>query len=191
MRKLVYFIATTIDGYIASPDGAFDFFPLGDDLAAYINAHYPETIPTHVRSHFGIGDPPNQRFDTVVMGRGTYQPALDADVTSPYRHLRQYVVSGTIPEIADPEVELVSGDPIELVRRLKKEDGLDIWLCGGGALAGSLLPEVDELIVKCYPVVAGAGISAFTGHFQPRLFDLTGSQTFSNGATVMNYTAAT
>lgn len=126
----------------------------------------------------------------LVMGRGTYRPALEIGVTSPYRHLRQYVVSSTLSEIADPEVTLVSGDPLGLVRRLKAEDGLDIWLCGGGVLAGLLLPEIDELVVKCYPVVAGAGIPAFPAEFHPRRFGLTGSRTFGNGTLVLTYARA-
>ncbi|MER7207943.1 dihydrofolate reductase family protein [Streptosporangium sp. NPDC000239] len=189
MRKLVYYIGVSIDGYIAGPGGEYDFYPLADDMTTWMNARYPETVPVHVRAHFGL-DAPNNRFDTILMGRGTYQPALDAGITSPYTHLRQYVVSTTIPEIADPTVDLVSGDPVELVRALKKEDGLDILLCGGGKLAGSLLPEIDEMIVKSYPVVAGAGVSAFSGAFGPTLFTPAASRSFSNGATVTWYDRA-
>jgi dihydrofolate reductase len=186
MRKLVYYIATSIDGYIAGPNGEVDFYPLADDMAAHLCADYPETVPTHIRAQVGI-DAPNQRFDTVIMGRGSYEPGLAAGVTSPYAHLRQYVVSTTIKSIDDPAVELVPEDPLGLVRRLKQEDGLDIYLCGGGNLAAQLLPEIDEMIVKCYPVVAGAGISAFDGEFRPTAFSLTGTRTFSNGAVVMHY----
>ncbi|MDP9863446.1 MULTISPECIES: dihydrofolate reductase family protein [Streptosporangium] len=186
MRKLVYYVALSIDGRIAGPGGEFDFYPLADDMAAWMNTDYPETVPGHVRAQIGL-DAPNRRFDTLVMGRGTYQPALDADITSPYPHLKQYVVSTTIPEIADPAVELVPGDPVGLVRRLKREEGLDIWLCGGGKLAGALFPEIDELIVKNYPVVAGAGLPAFAGEFRPTLFTPTQSRSFSNGATVTWY----
>ncbi|MGW0197609.1 dihydrofolate reductase family protein [Nonomuraea sp. NPDC003201] len=121
-----------------------------------------QTVPTHLRA--------------------TYQ--VDKAVTSPYAHLRQYVVSSTM-EVEDPAVELVTGDPLGLVRRLKEEDGLDIYLCGGGKPAGALLPEIDELIIKCYPVVAGAGIPAFDGEFRPTVFTLTGSKTYNNGAVVM------
>nr|BFE85674.1 hypothetical protein GCM10020093_082750 [Planobispora longispora] len=109
-------------------------------MAAWFTADYPETVPTHIRARLGI-DAPNKHFDTLVMGRGTYQPALDIDVTSPYAHLKQYVVSTSIPEITDPGVELVPGDPVALVRRLKEEDGMDIWLCGGGKLAAPCSPR--------------------------------------------------
>ncbi|MEU8364810.1 dihydrofolate reductase family protein [Nonomuraea sp. NPDC048882] len=189
MRKLVYYIATSIDGYIAGPEGEYDFYPLADDMAAYLNGEYPETVPTHIRAHVGL-DAPNKTFDTVIMGRGSYEPGLAAGVTSPYAHLRQYVVSSTIKSIDDPAVELVPDDPLGLVRRLKREDGLNIYLCGGGNLAAQLLPEIDELIVKCYPVVAGAGIPAFHGGFAPTTFTLTGTRTFSNGAVLTTYTRA-
>ncbi|MEV0623229.1 dihydrofolate reductase family protein [Nonomuraea sp. NPDC050404] len=187
MRKLVYYIATSIDGYIAGPGGEFDFYPVADDMAAYINGEYPEMVPTPVRDQIGF-DAPNKRFDTVIMGRGSYEPGLAVGYSSPYAHLRQYVVSGTIKSVDDPAVELVPDDPIGLVRRLKQEQGGDIYLCGGGNLAAQLLPEIDEMIIKCYPVVAGEGIPVFHGSFNPTTFTLTGTRTFSNGTVLMTYT---
>jgi dihydrofolate reductase len=185
MRKLVYYVAVSIDGYIAGPGHEVGFYPVSDDMAAWMNERYPEVLPTHVRAHVGLADAPNKAFDTLVMGLGTYQPALDINVTSPYAHLRQYVVSSTLEKIDDPSVELVPGDPIGLVRRLKAESSdRDIYLAGGGKLAGAVLPEIDELIVKWYPVVAGAGIPAFQGGFNPTLFAPTERQSFSNGAQV-------
>ncbi|MEV4799642.1 dihydrofolate reductase family protein [Nonomuraea sp. NPDC049421] len=188
MRKLVYYVGASIDGYIAGPEAQFDFYPVPDDMVAWMNERYPETIPTHIRRHFGMDDVPNKAFDTMVMGRGTYEPALDVPTTSPYAHLRQYVVSRTLT-IDDPTVRVERGDPIELVRRLKAEDtGLDIYLGGGGKMAASLLPEIDELIIKSYPVVAGTGVPMFNGAFSPTLFTPTHRETFSNGAQVTWFT---
>jgi dihydrofolate reductase len=184
MRKLVYYIGVTLDGYIAGPGGEFDFFPLSDQMAAWINERYPETLPTHVRGLVGLEDAPNKAFDTLVMGRGTYEPALDVPTTSPYAHLRQYVVSTTLT-IGDPTVEVVRGDPVGLVRRLKDEDtGMDIYLCGGGKLAAALLEEIDEIIVKSYPVIAGDGIPMVDGRFDPTSFTPTHRETFDNGTQV-------
>ena len=150
---------------------------------AWINARYPETLPTHIRELVGLADAPNKVFDTLVMGRGTYEPALDVPTTSPYAHLRQYVVSSTLT-IDDPTVEVVRGDPAGLVRRLKEEDtGLDIYLCGGGGLAGTLLGEI-EIILKSYPVIAGARIPMVTDGFSPTGFTPTQRETFDNGAQV-------
>ncbi|PNE40266.1 MULTISPECIES: dihydrofolate reductase family protein [Streptomyces] len=188
MRKLVYYVAVSIDGFIAGPGGESDFYPEAPDMVEHLRAEFPETMPTHIRPHIGLDGVPNKRFDTVLMGRGTYQPALDAGVSSPYAHLRQYVVSRSLPDIADPAVELVSEDPIGLVRRLKAEDGDgDIWLCGGGVLAGQLLPEIDELLFKRYPVVAGDGVPAFAGQFRPRPFAPVETLTFSHGGTLTTY----
>jgi dihydrofolate reductase len=62
----------------------------------FIAASYPETLPTPVREQLGL-TAPGTRFDTVVMGRNTYTPALEAGIRSPYAHLDQYVVSATLP----------------------------------------------------------------------------------------------
>ena len=187
MRKLVYYVASSIDGYIAGPGGETGFYPLGEDVLAFIATEYPETLPTHFRRQRGI-DAPNKRFDTVLMGRGTYQPGLDVGITSPYQHLRQYVVSRSLRGSDHAGVTRVEDDPVALVRRLKQESGLDVWLCGGGQLAGQLLPEIDELVLKQYPVLAGAGIPLFTGEFQPRGFDLAETTRFDNGTLVLRYT---
>ena len=185
MRKLVYYIGATLDGYIAGPDGEVDFFPLSDEMAAWIKTSFPETIPTHAREYFGLGGVDNLVFDTVVMGRGTFEPALSVPTTSPYAHLRQYVVSTTL-RIDDPSVTVEAGDPVELVRRLKAEDtGMDIWLCGGGKLAAALLDEIDEIVLKSYPVVAGAGIPMLAGAFAPTSFLPTRRESLGNGTHVI------
>ncbi|NEW42700.1 dihydrofolate reductase [Nocardia cyriacigeorgica] len=185
MRKLVYYVGMTLDGYIAGPDGGIEFFPLAPDFKEWIAADYPETLPTHAQPHFGVAaGTPNKNFDTLVMGRGTYDPGLAVGITSPYGHMRQYVVSTTIGQIEDPGVELVESDPVGLVRRLKQEDGMDIWLAGGGKLAGALLDEIDELVIKSYPVSAGDGIRAFDGPFRPTLFTPSKRREFSNGTQV-------
>ncbi|MEU6553282.1 dihydrofolate reductase family protein [Streptomyces sp. NPDC046915] len=194
MRRLVYYVGVTLDGRIAGPGGEYDFFPGGDEqqaaaYSAWTNTLFPETVPTAYRAAVGLADTPNRRFDTVVMGLGTYRPALDAGITNPYAHLRQYVVSSTLKPDTDPSVTVVPGEPLALVRELKGEEGgLDVWLCGGGKLAGALLPEIDELVIKNYPVVAGAGIPAFDGAFDPTVFDVAERTAFPNGVTLTRLT---
>lgn len=182
MRKLSYYIGLTIDGYIAGPDGEVDFYGMPSaELIGHWRSEFPEVLPSHVRAAMG-SDEPNKRFDTIVMGRATYDPALREGITSPYSHLKQYVVSTTLPDDVDPAVTVIREDPLGAVRALKQEDGLDIYLAGGGNLASQLLSEVDELIVKRYPVIAGAGTPMFGGTFSPTGFrhvvthDLEGGQ---------------
>ncbi|MFQ6394687.1 dihydrofolate reductase family protein [Nocardia sp. KC 131] len=192
MRKLIYFVGMSLDGYIAGPNGEIDFCPVPEDMLNWIRTEYPETLPTHARPHLGMAvDAPNRSFDTLVMGRGTYEPALAIGVTSPYAHMKQYVVSSTLGRIDDPTVELVESDPVGLIRKLKQEEGMDIWLAGGGKFAAALLDEIDELVIKSYPVVAGKGTPAFAGEFRPTLFRPTQrSEVSSNGTQVTWFTRA-
>lgn len=190
MRNLTYYIATTIDGFIAAPDGSPDAFPVTGQHLETIAAEYPETLPVHVRSALGVPeDAPNRRFDTILMGRKTYEPTIAAGFTNVFPHLRSYVFSRSL-EIDDPTVAVVVGDPIEEVRRLKQEEGLGIYLCGGADLAGQLLPEIDELVVKCYPFVLGAGIPMFAGSHGPLPFALVDTKTHTNGVVFNSYRRA-
>lgn len=142
-------------------------------------------LPTHIRGQLGI-DAPNRRFDTIIHGRVTYDTALAIGVTSPYAHLREYVASTTLVDSVDPHVTVVA-DPVAAIRALKQEDGLGIYLAGGGRLAGALRDEVDHLIVKVYPVLAGTGVSMFSGEVRPTSFELTDQHTFTSGTAVMTY----
>ncbi|MEV6274498.1 dihydrofolate reductase family protein [Nocardia sp. NPDC051832] len=186
MRKLIYFVGMSLDGYIAGPNDDISFMDGGADFWAWLAANYPETLPAHVWPHFGIepGTAP-AHFDTLVMGRGTYDPALNVGIASPYPHMKtQYIVSATLERIDAPGVELVKNDPVGLVQRLKKEDGKDIWLAGGGKFAAQLIDEIDELVIKSYPCIVGEGTRAFTGKFNPTQFELDRRQGFENGAQV-------
>ncbi|MFE3199945.1 dihydrofolate reductase family protein [Embleya sp. NPDC055664] len=189
MRKLTYFIATTIDGFIADKDGGYDFFPVGEDVVAHLVAEYPETLPTHLAPHVGVApDTEFRHFDTVVMGRGTYEPGIREGLPNPYGHLRTYVVTETITETLDPAVTLIAGDPVAKVRELKAEPtGKGIWLAGGGRLAGSLIDEIDELVIKTYPVLIGSGIPMMSGVFGAHAFTHTGGTVLAGGTSVATY----
>ena len=194
MRALVYLIASTIDGLIAGPDGADPsgpegFFLTDRDYLDHLIEEYPETIPGHLHQVLGI-ETGNRRFDAVVMGRGTYEIGAAVGITNPYPQLRQYVVSATMTGPPDPAVELIGGDPVAAVRELKRTDGKDIWLCGGGKLAAALRPEIDELVVKLHPVAVGSGIRLFEGPFQPSRFQLTATHACPSGVLILTYTRA-
>ncbi|HIW62291.1 MAG TPA: dihydrofolate reductase family protein [Candidatus Stackebrandtia excrementipullorum] len=192
MRNLVYYVALSIDGFIAGPNDEVDFYPTSPEYMEWMITEFPDTVPSHLRSAVGIEEAPNRCFDTVLMGRRTYEgPARKEGVTNPYRHLRQYVFSRTMEQL-DPAVETVTTDPVAKVRELKREDSAaDIYLAGGGILAGTLVDEIDRLVIKKYPVVAGAGVPAFGSTFRPTRFDLTDVKTFDGGNTVMYYDRTT
>ena len=183
IRTLTYFAATTIDGFVCGPDGSYDFFPFDADTTEFVTAEYPETLPTVVREQLGIAAAPNRHFDAVLQGRGSYQIALDEQITSPYGHAHQYVYSRSLPTNVDPAVTVVDTDPLEHVRRLKQQPSpLGLCLLGGADIAGVLLPEIDELMIKRYPVIAGDGKPLFGTSFAPLGFRPSWSRTFDSGA---------
>lgn len=186
MRELVYYIAVSLDGRIAAPDGSFDAFPMeGDHLPALIR-DWSDTIPAHVRSALGLPPADGTRFDTVLMGWNTYAVGLPAGVDSPYPHLRQVVVSTRKPDVP-VDVQVVD-DPIAAVRDLKsREADGDIWLCGGGRLAAALRPEIDRLVLKVNPVVLGDGIPLFDRGYDPSAFRLVDSTRYDSGVLVNDY----
>ena len=190
MRPLVYFVATSVDGFIAEEDGSFDGFPWDDDYGAELFAEFPETIPAHIRGPASRAD--NRWFDAVVMGRATYEVGLPMGLTSPYPTLDQYVFSSTLEESPHPDVTVVSGGAASFVSELKKEAGKAIWLCGGARLAGALLSAglVDEVIAKVNPVVFGRGIPLFSGVAGPQPLRLADTKVFPSGHLRLRYQLA-
>lgn len=185
MRELVYYVAVSIDGFIADAEGRYDAFLVDGDHQQVVLGEFADALPAHAHAALGT-TPPGTRFDTVVMGWNTLVPALDAGIASPYPHLRQVVASRRRRSV-DPAVSLVH-DPVSTVRDLKAEEGLDIWLCGGAELAGTLLPEIDRLILKRHPVTLGAGVALFAGAGRrPRSFARARARAFDSGVVVEEY----
>lgn len=186
MRKLIYYVACTLDGFIAHEDGSFDGFLTEGEHFIDLFKNFPETIPSHLRSEFGV-DAENQHFDAVLMGRKTYEVGVAVGVTNPYPHMQQYLFSQSFLESPDPAVELVTKNPLAKVKELKQGVGKDIWLCGGGEVATQLFSEIDELILKVNPVVIGKGIPLFRGEVKPTAVEVLESKSYPNGFRVDHY----
>ncbi|MEU5577277.1 dihydrofolate reductase family protein [Streptomyces huasconensis] len=194
MRKLVYFIAVSIDGFIAGPDGSDPtgpdgFWPVAQDYIQHLVQTYPETLPAPARQALGV-TAEGTCFDTILEGRRTYMNGVDAGFADCYPHLRHYVFTRTLTESPDPRVELVATDPVAKVRELKREDGKDIWLCGGGELAGALRGEIDRLVVKLAPLTLGSGTPLFgrgAAAFAPMLYDRTDAVVLDSGTVFLTY----
>jgi dihydrofolate reductase len=191
MRDIVYYVAATADGFIARRDGSFDAFPMDEDFLQALLTEYPETFPAPYRAHLG-NTAGNRHFDTVLMGRHTYEVGSKAGLTSPYPTLAQYVVSRTMSGSPDPAVTLLADRVPERIRELQQRDGKDIWLCGGGALAHLLLSEglLNRLIVKVNPVLIGDGIPLFAGEVSPTRLALVDRREFPSGHMIVTYTVS-
>ena len=186
MRTLTYLVACSLDGFIAASDGSIDAFPISDEYAAHVLQHYPETVPSHLRSALGVTGPGRQ-FDTVLSGYRTYAVGLDTGHASPYSHLEQHVVSRRLRTPPHPDIHLIADEPVTAVQRLKAREGAGIYLCGGGQLAATLVGEIDRLVLKRCPIVLGSGIPLFSGQFDPVAFAPVDVHTIDIGVSFVTY----
>lgn len=144
-RKLVLYIAASLDGYIATEEHNLDwlFAVEGEGDNGY-SAFY-DTV------------------DTILIGRITYDWIMDHEKGAfPYKGKECYVFSRTKKD-DNEHVAFVSDDVVEFAKDLKSKDGKSIWLVGGGNLLNTFIQEklVDEIIVTIAPVLIGKGIPLF------------------------------
>lgn len=173
MRTLTYYIATSIDGFIAGPGGSIEGILMeGPHADAFVQ------------------DMAN--YDTVLMGGATYALGFEYGLKPgqpAYAGLKHIVLSSSLDFPSNDHVELVPEHAVDRVRRLKEEPGRPIWLCGGGKLAGSLLKAglIDEIKVKVNPITLGKGISLFEGVSMLNHWMLVDSHAYDNGVVLLHY----
>jgi dihydrofolate reductase len=138
MRRVRYRVAASLDGYIAGPNGEIDWIVA--DPSVDFTAVYAE-------------------FDTVLLGRRTYELTLQPGAPPWPKAWRVYVASRTLSAEQPAGVTVVRETLNATVAALRAETGRDIWLFGGGVLAASLLDAglLDQIEVAVMPVVLGGG----------------------------------
>jgi dihydrofolate reductase len=188
MRDLIYYVASTLDGFIAHHDGSFDGWPWDAAYGADLFETFPETVPAHLRTPENA-DVGNKWFDVVLMGRKTYEVALKEGITNPYPTMQQYVFSRTMQQSPDAHVTLVSDNTVDVVRDLKQGTGKAIWLCGGAELASALFAAdlIDQMIVKLNPVLFGSGVPQFAPIVKQVALQLTNHKSYTSGHMVLYY----
>ncbi len=174
MRRVVLFIATSADGFIARPDGAIDWLPAGDGNDYGYNA-FIKTV------------------DTILMGRKTYEQVLTFG-PFPYPDKRCYVFSRRRTSRKDatkkpPSVRFVRSDAVAFVRRLRRQKGSAIWLVGGARLIQPLREAslVDEYIISICPVFIGSGLPLFLNTDRRLPLTLTRNRIYKTGVVQLTY----
>lgn len=172
MKKIILYIAVSMDGFIAKKDGS----------VAWLD------IPDHDNNDYGYSSF-YEGIDTTLMGNKTYEQVLGFGVDFPYPTKKNYVFSRS--EHPDTEyVSFVQGDILTFIEQLKQEKGKDIWLVGGGQLNSLFLKHhlIDEIIISVMPVVLGTGLTLFGDMEMEMSFDLKEVQSFKSGVVQMVYT---
>lgn len=170
MSELVYYVASTLDGFIAHEDGSLDGFAWDDEVVSdFLNDQ--------------------KQFGTVLMGRKTYEVGLKEGKTSPYPEMRQFVFSKSMDASPDPAVELIASDLLQFVKGLKSESDRPIWVCGGSEIATQLVKSglIDKIVIKLNPVIFGSGVPLFGAIPQHVLLKLVGQKTYGCGITFNTY----
>jgi dihydrofolate reductase len=184
MRKLVSYMFTSIDGFIADADGGLDWVPIDDDLMRFANAYF-------------------RTFDGIVFSRGIYEgfvdywDVLDPAAASPlevefaeiFRDMTRIVVSRTIDGLDDGRAILIRDRVPDAIGRLKREPGRDLLLICGPELRSTLARDdlVDLHRVLVAPVALGAGRRLFDPLEEPLGLRLVRARRFGARVEMLDY----
>lgn len=169
-RKLILYIAMSLDGYIAKPNDDLSFLSVvekeGED---YGHADFVSTI------------------DTVIMGRKTYD-WVTKQVDFPHAEKNAFILTRTArPRIGN--TVFYTGALSDLVRKLKVEEGQNIFCDGGAEVVNELLMNdlIDEFIISVIPVLVGNGIKLFKDGRPEQKLKLVSVKSFDTGLTQLHF----
>lgn len=175
MRKIKLYIAVSLDGYIATPDGGVEWLNQFQ-ISKNEDYGYKEIY---------------QSIDTILMGGRTYRDIVGFGCEWPYKDKTTYIVSrNNINLTPSEQVYFITDHVTGNVEKLKESTGKDIWLVGGGELVSMLLDAnlIDKMHLCYLPIVLGQGVSLFPNKPKETIWKLAGSKSFLSGAISITYT---
>ena len=151
MRNVILFIAMSLDGYIADREGKVGWLSGQSDDGEMIDTY----------GEFAA------QVDTVVMGWNTYDQIITE--LSPEEWVYKGMTCHVITHRDCPSTEMIrftDEHPGSLIRDLRKQEGKDIWICGGAEIVRQLMAEnlIDIYYISVIPVLLGSGIRLFGGN---------------------------
>ncbi len=175
MKRIILYIASSIDGRIATADGGIEWL---------------DSISNPNHEDYGYEEL-LQSVDTIIMGNKTYQKILSFNIPWPYPGKQTYVITHKAgPKDADAkEIEFITDDVYGKITTLKSQSGKDIWLVGGGQIDALLANEnlIDEMRIFIAPTILGEGIPIFAGSTKPITWKLIECRHYDNGGVILIY----
>jgi dihydrofolate reductase len=176
-RKIIVYIATGADGYIARPDGDVE----------WLNRR-PDTVDYGMKAFY-------RTIDTILWGRKTYDWLLAYHKKHGLKgemfdtKVANYVFSRKPPKRAAPGVEFVSEPVKKFARRLRGAPGKHIWMMGGGELIASFLDagEIDEFDIHVIPTLIGVGIPLIARRHRDVDLRLRSARKYADGVVRLRY----
>jgi dihydrofolate reductase len=173
MPKVIYYVASSLDGFIAGPSDDISAFAPGGNA---VDQYFADL----------------QKFKTVIMGRRTYEFGYQFGLEPgqpAYAHMEHHIFSDTIK--IEKMAETVHIEPISIdrVKEIKKSSKTDVYLCGGGLFAGWLLNHglIDQLKLKLNPIILGGGVKLFGNSTNNAKWKLISNETFQDGLMFLTY----
>ncbi len=173
MRKIILYIATSLNGKIARPDGGVDWL---------------DAIPNPEKTDYGYAVFYDS-IDTIIMGHNTYQLILDWGIKFTYPEKKNYVLTRKQHVSDNEDVTFVKDNPIEFTKALKNLQGKDIWLVGGGQVNTLFFNAglIDEIQLFVMPIVIPEGIDLFEKIPIEKQMKLLGTKSYSSGVVELKY----
>jgi len=175
-RKIIAYIATSADGYIARLDGSVDWLDRPQTAGDYgMRAFY-------------------RSIDTILWGRKTYDMALEFQKQGVKgaefdTKVKNYVFSHRPPRSNSPAVEFVTEPISRFAKRLRGTPGKNVWMMGGAGLIGSFLDagQMDEFIIHVVPTLIGEGIPLIASRHRTVPLTLQSCRPYSDGVVRLHY----
>jgi dihydrofolate reductase len=170
-RKVILYIATSLDGYIAKPN---------DDLGFL-------SIVEQEGQDYGYADF-IKKVDAVIVGRKTYDKVISMGFDFPHADKDAYIITRT-PRLSIGSIKFYTGDLKALVDKLKSENGKNIFCDGGAEIVNELLKSdlIDEFIISVIPILVGNGTKLFKDNRPEQQLELLSAKTFDTGLTQLYY----
>tara|TARA_R110001592_G_scaffold8105_1_gene44474 strand:+ start:63943 stop:64458 length:516 start_codon:yes stop_codon:yes gene_type:complete len=167
------FIATSLNGKIAKPDGSVEWL---------------EAIPNPGEIDHGYSDF-YKSIDTTIQGNTTYKQILSWGIDFPYSDKKNYVFTRNMDLENTEQVTFIADKHLDFVKQLKADEGRDIWLIGGGQLNTMMLNEklIDEIQIFVMPIVLTEGIELFENLPNETNLTLIETKAYPTGAVEIKY----